>query len=151
MANPLETLLDLDAGRLPSLICRLDGVDHPLRRPEALPLADALRLGDCIARLTTPSLADAAAGEIVRLIAPQLEPRQPDLEPGLPPSLEPGLEPGLKRSIVAFYLTHLADAAERLATAGGEGTIVRLPFPPATPHSAAPASPPPTASASGSS
>jgi hypothetical protein len=75
----------------------------------------------------------------VRLIAPQLEPRQPDLEPGL------------KRSIVAFYLTHLADAAERLATAGGEGTIVPLPFPPATPRSAAPASPPPTASASGSS
>lgn len=139
MANPLETLLDLDAGRLPALICRLDGVDHPLRRPEALPLADALRLGDCITRLTTPALADAAAGEIVRLIAPQLEPRRP------------GLEPGLKRSIVAFYLTHLADAAERLATVGGEGTIVPLPFPPATPRSAAPASPPPTASASGSS
>ena len=37
MSDPFTSLLDLDRGRLPGLMLRLDGKDYPLRSPEALP------------------------------------------------------------------------------------------------------------------
>ena len=41
MPDPFTSLLDLDRGRLPGLMLRLDGKEYPLRAPEALSLGDA--------------------------------------------------------------------------------------------------------------
>ncbi len=145
MPDPLATLLDLDAGRLPPLTLRLDGHDIPLRLPESLPLAEALRLAELLERLADLDSdcgrepdGDETIRDIVRLAAPELEPLTPA-----------PLSPGLNRRIVAFYLDHVAAAVERLASDTATGGAV--PFsPPIERRSSAPASPPPMAVPSGS-
>ena len=129
-ATPLQRLLDLDAGRLPPLVVRVDGRDVPLRLPESLSLADTLRLGDLLRALAdpaaTPQRFDAAAAEVVALVAPPLGPDGPT-----------PLPPGQARRLVAFYAAHLARAAEALSGADGV-----LPFAMAQPLAAsAPGSP----------
>ncbi len=129
-ATPLQRLLDLDAGRLPPLVVRIDGRDVPLRLPESLSLADTLRLGDLLRALAdqaaTPQRFDAAAAEVVALVAPPLGPDGPT-----------PLPPGQARRLVAFYAAHLARAAEALSGADG-----MLPFAMAPPLAAsAPGSP----------
>lgn len=125
-STPLQRLLDLDAGRLPALAVRLDGRETPLRLPESLPLADALRLGDLLRTLadphTTPPRFDAAALAVIPVIAPDLA---------------GPLGPGRARRLVAFYAEHLARAAEALGGAQGPAPFLT----PAAPDAPAPASP----------
>ena len=124
--TPLQRLLDLDAGRLPRLAVRLDGKEIPLRLPESLALADALRLGDLLRTLadphTTPPRFDAAALAVVQVIVPDLADT---------------LGPGRARRLVAFYAEHLARAAEALGGAEGPAPFLT----PAAPDAPVPASP----------
>lgn len=130
MPTPLQRLLDLDAGRLPALAVRLDGREIPLRLPESLPLADALRLGDLLRTLAdphaTPPRFDAAALAVVQVIAPDLA-----------PDLGDTLGPGRTRRLVAFYAEHLARAAEALGGVQGPAPFLT----PAAPGALALASP----------
>ncbi len=137
MPPPLQRLLDLDAGRLPRLTVRLDGADIALRDPEALPLADALRLGELLRTLadeaTPPDRFDAVAADVVALVAPQL-------------AAHSRRSAGIARRVVAFYAEHLARAAEALAEHGATPPFSTPPPPPPT----SPASLPVSAAASGS-
>lgn len=130
---PLRALLDLDAGRLPRLVVRVNDADVPLQPPEALALADALRLGQLVPTLAPaddappPDEADAAAAALCELIGPQLPP----------------LTPGQARRVAAFYIEQVAAAAERL------GAAAAGPFGPAAARSAC-VSPPSSTSDCGS-
>ena len=139
--TPLQRLLDLDAGRLPRLAVRIDGRELPVRPPETLPLADALRLGELLQTLadetTTPQRFDAAALAIVQLVAPALTPASRQQRP---------LLRGQARRLAAFYAAHLARSAEALSTTpnGGAPNRDATPLPFATPSApvvGAPASP----------
>ena len=151
MSQPFAALLDLDHGRLPPLQLRLDGRRYPVRVPEALPLADAFRLGDLFRALHAS-----------RPDAPDPDGPDPD-EPGhknndwdhtvaaiaqlVVPDLPAPLSPGHARSVVAFYSRHLAAAVERLTGPGStDGPIdsAAAPIPFSAP---APASAPRPASA----
>ena len=140
----MQSLLDLDAGRLPHLIVRLDDRDFALRRPESLPLRDALRIGELLSKMTDPKadpeVFDTAVSETVSLVAPAIA------EQVLAPQTI-----GLARRIVAFYVDHLSQAIERLG-AGAASTNGRVPpfFANSRPLSAAPASPPASTLASAS-
>lgn len=129
---PLGALLDLDAGRLPRLIVRVDGDDVALRAPESLSLADALRLGRLLPALSAQpdaagTDADHAAVALCELIGPDL----------------PSLTPGQARHVAAFYVEQLAAATERLGEASSG------PFAPAAARSVS-ASPPSSTSGCGS-
>lgn len=150
MTTPLHRLLDLDAGRLPRLIVRIDGRDVRLIEPERLSLADALRLGDLLQTLaaddTPPARFDAVAQQVVAIVGPAiaLQPATVPADAAPPPD---ALPPGAARRIVAFYAEQLADAVEQLAAEGAP-----LPFSTGdAPGSTPPASPLATAAASGSS
>ena len=140
--TPFAALLDLDRGRLPRLRLRLDGSEYPVRVPEALPLADAFRLGDLFRALHEPAPApnhsdpdhsdrdrdddawDQSVDEIARLVVPDLP---------------APLSPGHARSIVAFYSRHLATAIERLTTPSPTNTAGDpIPFSAPTPASGPP-------------
>ncbi len=149
MTTPLHRLLDLDAGRLPRLIVRIDGRDVRLIEPERLSLADALRLGDLLQTLaaddTPPARFDAVARQVVEIVGPSIaiHPAGVPTQNETPPD---ALPPGAARRIVAFYAEHLASAVERMAAEGGP-----LPFSTGdAPGSTAPASPLATAATSGS-
>jgi hypothetical protein len=109
MSDPFTTLIDLDRGRRPGLRLRLDGEEYPMRAPEALPMGDAFQLGEAVERLrceATPRAGvDAAVEQIAAIIAP-----------GLPVALSRRQE----RSLVHFYIGHLADAVQRLTTPAGD-------------------------------
>lgn len=139
----MQTLLDLDAGRLPQLTVRLDGRDFAVCRPESLPLRDALRLGELLTNMTDPTAApnefDAAVLETVALITPDIA-----------DAMKSQRAIGLARSIVVFYTDHLARAVERLGADAAETHANTPPFfigP--RPLSDAPKSRPVFASASG--
>ncbi len=109
MPDPFTSLLDLDRGRLPGLMLRLDGEEYPLRAPEALSLGDAFELGDLFSRLVRKHGAgtrrDAIVQQIVAIIAPQLR---------------VALGPRQALSLVAFYSVHLMDAVKCLMTPAGD-------------------------------
>ena len=110
MPDPFTSLLDLDRGRLPDLMLRLDGKDYPLRAPEALPMGDAFVLGGAYERMRNPG-ADpaefkATARGIVAIIAPELP-----VALGWRQDLHPGA-----RSTAG----HLAEVVERLRTPAGD-------------------------------
>ena len=140
MTHPLQRLLDLDAGRLPALRVRLDGREHALTPPDALPLAGAFRLGDLLRTIADPATpadaVDAAITEAIPLFAPELP--------------AAALGPGHQRRLLAFYAGHLRalhSAGAESASQEGDGDAV--PFSIAgAPPSPAPASPPSSASAS---
>ncbi len=140
----MQTLLDLDAGRLPRLIVRLDGRDFEIRRPESLPLRDALRLGELLANMTDPPAHpddfDEATLEIVSLVAPAITEFV---------TLEQTI--GLARSVVVFYAEHLSQAVERLGADAAETHGSTPPFLIGPgPRSVAPSSPLATTLASAS-
>ena len=109
MSDPFTSLLDLDQGRLPDLLLRLDGKDYPVRAPEALPVGDAFVLGGAFERLRNADTGsagfDATARGIAAIIAPELP---------------VALDPRQALTVVAFYSRHLADAVLRQTTPAGD-------------------------------
>ena len=116
----MQTLLDLDAGRLPRLTVRLDDRDFAVRRPESLPLRDALRLGELLTSMTNPTADpdefDTAVLETVALVTPDIA-----------DALRSHESIGLARSIAVFYIEHLSRAVERV---GADATETHGSMPP---------------------
>ena len=108
MPDPFTSLLDLDRGRLPDLMLRLDGKDHPLRAPEALPAIDAFRLGELLGELgsdRSDARSDWAVRQIVAIIAPDLPVALSRTQAWI---------------LVAWYSVRLTDAVVRLRTPAGD-------------------------------
>ncbi len=109
MSDPFTSLLDLDRGRLPDLALRLDGVEYPLRSPEALAVGEAFDLGALFSRLERKRGAvarrDAVVRQIVAIIAPELP---------------VALGPRQALTLMGFYSGHLMEAVVRLRTPAGD-------------------------------
>jgi hypothetical protein len=141
----MQTLLDLNAGRLPQLTVRLDDREFSVRRPESLPLRDALRLGELLTNMTNPSAEpdtfDTAVLETVALVAPEFV-----------KAVKSSETIGLARSVAVFYVEHLSRAIEQIG-ADAAGTHGSMPpfFTKPKRHSDAPKSRPAITLASASS